>query len=190
MSDGVRGYVRADERLLWTGKPQQGLRFSGGDVFMIPFSLVWGGGVLASFIAGGSSFSGAPFPFMLFPLIFGVVAVYITVGRFIHDAWIRSNIDYALTDRRILILRRGLGEELTALDIGRVETVRLKGRGDRGDIVFGQEPAWYGFGRRSFRSSFAMGVPSLSETPAFLGIDGARRLFDQIEGLRARAGGR
>lgn len=190
MNTGIGGYVRAGEKLLWRGRPQQGLRFYGRDLFAVPFSLVWGGMALSFLFFDGAPMGEAPLPFRVIPLIFGVLAVYITVGRFIHDAWVRSNIDYALTDRRILILRRGFGEDLTALDIGRLEVVRLKGSGDRGDIVFGQEAGFFGFGGRSFRNSFSLWVPSLSETPAFLGVDGARRLFDQIEGLRARPAGR
>jgi len=31
------------ERLLWSGKPEPGHLVGGGDVFMIPFSLMWGG---------------------------------------------------------------------------------------------------------------------------------------------------
>lgn len=186
MSEAIGGYVRADEKLLWKGRPQQGIRLTGQDVFMVPFSLIWGGGVLSFFIFGGDSIAGMGFPFVLFPLIFITVAIYITVGRLVHDAWIRSNIEYALTDRRVIILKTGLGSDLTAVDISRIDQIRFKPRGDRGEIIFGPEPNLFGFGGRSFRSTFAMWVPSLSETPSFLGVENARRLYDQIEGLRAR----
>jgi hypothetical protein len=186
VSETIGGYVRADEKLLWKGRPQQGLRFTGQDIFMVPFSLVWGGGVLAFMIGGWGFLGEAGFPFVLFPLIFGVAAIYITIGRLVHDAWIRSNIEYALTDRRVIILKTGLGSDLTTLDINRIDQIRFKPRGDRGEIIFGPEPSIFGFGGRSFRSSFAMWTPSLSETPSFMGVENARRLYDQIEGLRAR----
>ena len=188
MSEDIGSYLRADEKLLWKGRPQQGLRFYGQDVFIVPFSLIWAGAVASIFTVGGTGFGAMPFPFALFPLIFGVAAAYVTVGRLIHDAWVRSNIEYALTDRRVVILKTGFGSDLTTLDIGRIDQIRFKPRGDRGDIHFGQEQTLFGlFGSRSFRGSFALWAPALSETPQFLGVDNARRLFDQIEGLRAQA---
>ncbi|MFN3557800.1 MAG: hypothetical protein ACK4UQ_00840 [Brevundimonas sp.] len=187
MSEGIGGYLRADEKVLWRGRPQQGIRFVGQDVFMVPLSLLWAGGVVAIFSVGGGEITGMGFPFMLFPLIFGVAAFYITIGRLIHDAWIRSNIEYALTDRRIVILKTGLGSDLTTLDIGRLDQISFKPRGDRGDILFGPAQSFFGFGGRSFRNSFSLWTPSLSETPQFIGVENGRRLFDQIEGLRAQA---
>lgn len=186
MNETVSRYIREGERLLWRGKPQQGLRFGVQDLLIVPISLLWGGMVIFSFASGGFATADMQFPFVLFPLLFGAAAVYVTVGRLIHDAWIRSQIEYALTDRRIIIVQRGFGGDVTTLDIGKMEQVRFKPRGDRGDIVFGRSPGWLGvFGAQSLRSSFALWTPSLSETPQFMGVENARRLYDQIEGLRA-----
>jgi hypothetical protein len=187
VSETISSYIRADEKLLWRGRPQQGLRFGGHDLLAVPFSLIWGGGVLVLLISGGFSAAGG-FPFVLFPLIFGIAAIYVTVGRLFHDAWIRSRTEYALTDRRIIVFQRGFGGDVTTLDIGKMDQVRFKPRGERGDIVFGRSPDLSSFfGTQSFRASFALWVPSLAEIPQFMGVENARRLFDQIEGLRAAA---
>lgn len=185
MNDSITNYLRADEKVLWKGRPQQGIRFTGRDVFLVPFTLLWSSFALMAF--WNMPIGEFGLPFVLFPLIFLLAGAYFTVGRFIHDAWARSNIEYALTDRRVLILNGWPGGDLTALDIVRIDRVGLKARsGERGDITFGEEPSMFAFSR-SFRGSFGLWVPSLDGTARFQGIENARRIFDQVETIRARA---
>ncbi len=51
LSGLIRSELGGDERLLWYGQPKKGLILRTYDIFMIPFSLVWGGGVLSVFVA-------------------------------------------------------------------------------------------------------------------------------------------
>ena len=34
--------LESGERLIWSGAPREGLALRRGDLFMVPFSLVWG----------------------------------------------------------------------------------------------------------------------------------------------------
>ena len=187
MADDIRSYLLAGEKVLWSGKPQQGLRFAPIDIFLVPFSFIWAG--MAIFI-GGQAIWSMPFSlFTLMPCLFVVVGVYMSVGRFVQDIWVRARTDYLLTDRRAVIHRRpafaGLGSDLVVVDLTRGAQVRFKaGMGDRGSIVFGQEIGFNLFRR----ANVGQWVPSLDPTARFIGIENARRGFDQIQTLQSRAG--
>ncbi len=82
----IRERLDRGEKLLWEGRPAQGLMLRPFDVVAIPFSLVWGGFVLFFFVAGLSAPSGSAHPsrWRSFPsafsrLVFVSVAIYITV---------------------------------------------------------------------------------------------------------------
>jgi hypothetical protein len=165
------------ERLVWSGRPQQGLMLSARDVFLIPFSLLWAG--FAVFWEASVARDGAPAFFVLWGLPFLVVGAYVTVGRFVHDAWIRARTRYALTDRRALILRGG---QLTSIDLKRVDAVSVSGSGSgRGTIEFGRPQPL------AFRGS-GLGIWTPSRAgDRFVGVENANSLFTQIETFRAAA---
>ena len=186
MADDIRSYLMAGEKILWSGKPQQGLRFAPIDAFLVPFSLFWGG--MALFGAGPMLFQRPPGLFALFPLLFLSMAAYVTFGRLLQDIWVRARTDYLLTDRRVVIHRRAaigrLGGDLVVVNLTRGSQVRYKpGLGDRGTLIFGVETPAFSIFRRGNISQW---VPSLDPTARFIGIEHARRVFDQIQTLQSR----
>ena len=78
-------YLAPGERLLWTGRPAQGIAFQTMDLFAVPFSIVWASVVFGIFSKAPASGHAAP---ILLQLLFAAVAGYITVGRFVMDAWL------------------------------------------------------------------------------------------------------
>lgn len=163
------------ERLLWSGRPRQGLMLRRTDVFMIPFSLLWGGFAIFWFAmaVGG----GAPAFMALWGLPFVFVGLYLIGGRFFWDAYQRSKTFYAVTDRRVLILSSGvMGQNLRALNPKSLPETSLNLRPDgSGTITFGTSPFFYGMGNTGF------GRSQRYAPPAFEGIADARSVYTLIQ---------
>lgn len=170
----LAGSLLPGERVLWAGRPKQGLLLVGSDAFVIPFSLVWTGGVATGLAHSKSG------PMFFVPVFMLVAGLYFVVGRFIHDAWLRSRTHYAITDRRILIWRKGPWGSFKALDRASMGTVELSGSRERGTIRFGQQA-----GSQWNRNN---SLPALDPRPQFLAIADAGAVFDLLQ--RPLASGR
>ncbi len=162
------------EKILWSGRPAQGLLFTGRDWLLVPFSLLWGGGVIS---AAARSLTGPAPVFMNFFLVpFVLIGLYVLAGRFMLDAWIRRGMRYAVTNRRVLIFRPSPFGKFTSLSLNQSADASLSERADgRGTILFGQQtPLWS-------RNNFGAWTPAFDPTPQFIAIENARRVFDLIQ---------
>src|ERR1043165_109328 len=75
-------YLQPGEQLLWTGRPKGGVLFRKSDIFVIPFSILWGGFAIFWEIMAASG----PFFFWLWGIPFVIVGLYLMIGRFFYDA--------------------------------------------------------------------------------------------------------
>lgn len=160
------------EQLLWEGRPYTGLIFRPGDVFLVPFSLLWAGFAVFWNVMVWSS--GAPIEMRLFGIPFLIAGAYVTLGRFLIDMVLRQKIRYAVTNKRILITR-GLGS-LRSVDIERLPMLDLDQREDgSGTLRFGAGGNW-------FRAdNFGIWQPAFDTTPQFLRIPNARAVYELID---------
>jgi Bacterial PH domain len=164
----------SDESLLWSGAPRQGLLLRAGDVFMIPFSLLWGG--FAIFWEATVLRSNAPVFFVLFGIPFVLIGLYMIVGRFFVDARMRVRTFYGLTNRRAIIVSGLFSRTTNSMPLRTLADLSLQERQDgSGTIMFGR-PQPYSYSGSSVR------WPGMSQysAPAFEMISDARRVYDQL----------
>ena len=76
--------LRRSEKLIWSGRPRQGVFLTQRDAGMIPFSLMWGG--FSFFWEFKAVSSGGPLFFDLWGVPFVLVGLYMIVGRFFYEA--------------------------------------------------------------------------------------------------------
>jgi hypothetical protein len=173
----IMPYLLSSESLTWTGRPATGLIFRKSDVFLIPFSLAWGG--FACFWEYTVYRAGAPYFFLLFGGFFVVMGLYLIFGRFFYDMLHRRKTVYALTGERILSLT---GKTLSAWNLRDLPQASLELSADRrGTIAFGviSIPGIRGVGR--YR-----GAPQSISLPVFEKIQNASDVFNMIESARSK----
>lgn len=132
----LQSQLAPDERLLWFGQPRRGFVLRATDIFVIPFSLMWGG--VAIFAQVSVLTSDTPIISKLFVLPFFVVGLYLIFGRFILDAKRRSATYYGITNERIIIISTRFGRQIRSLDLRALDVISLNEKSDgSGTITFG-----------------------------------------------------
>jgi len=94
-------YLRPGEKLVWYGRPDPDVRFSGADLFLVPFSIMWGG--FALFWEVGVLASGGPMFFALWGIPFVAGGLYLIFGRFIYKRRNKLRTAYGVTSNRALV---------------------------------------------------------------------------------------
>jgi len=172
--------LQPNERILWTGKPRQGIILRTADALLIPFSLLWAG--FAFFWETAVVVGGAPFFFELWGIPFVLVGCYVLFGRFIADARSCSRTDYAVTTDRVLIHSGLFHSTLRSVNLKTLSDMTLDTKNDgRGTITFGQTnplSGWYGNGMWFNNSRYT--------APAFEQIENVREVYNLIQ--RAQSG--
>ena len=169
------------EKLLWTGRPGGGLMLTRMDFLLIPFSLFWGGfaifweyEVLTKPGGSGTGF------LALWGIPFIVMGLYIMIGRFLVDAYVRNKTFYALTERRLLILREGMFGGIQAFQLNQLPAASFNGP------TSGK--ATLDMSESSFNSrSFAVWTPSLAKGARLLKIDNAWQVFTLLQQAQQQA---
>lgn len=175
----IQQELDSSERLLWAGRPKQGVIFRGYDIFMVPFSLLWGGFAIFWEIMAlqiPSDKAGAvSIVFPLFGIPFVLIGLYLIFGRFLYDAKRREKTFYGLTDQRAIIVSGLFSKGVKSLNLKTMSDVSLSERaGGYGTIVFGQE--------NPMMSHFMGGgfLGAGTTTPKFELIENAKQAYSQL----------
>lgn len=181
VQDVLSGRLLPGERIIWSGRPGQGLVLTPRDVFLVPFSLLWCGFAVFWEITAVTG-RDAPGFFVLWGAMFVCIGLYFVAGRFLVDAWLRRGMRYAVTDTRVLIARPAPFGRFTAVSLAQLPDADLSERSSgRGTIRFGPGTSMWG------RQNMGLWTPALDATPQFLMIDDARRVFDIVQKAGARS---
>ena len=125
----IKDYILADERLLWTGKPVKEIKLLPSEkitmifgAFWTAFSAFW----IAMAYAGTSEIEGGPLMANIFPLFgipFLLTGLYLMIISPIRAKRKRKNIEYALTNKRVLIFYNSKVQSLQAFKYNEIQNI-------------------------------------------------------------------
>lgn len=172
--------LREGERLLWAGQPDPGVRFTGADAFLIPFSILWGGfAIFWEFMAVTTAKQ--PF-FVLWGIPFVLVGLYFIFGRFIYKKRRKLRTVYGLTDRRAIVCTGDRSVSDSPVN-GMPTKVDRSKDGSHVSVTFGSQGMVGLFGMGMYQNTgmdfFSLG---LGQTVAFYDVpdpDGLLNALDQ-----------
>ena len=180
----IREDLRPDEKLLWSGRPAQGLRLRRTDWVFIPFSVLWAG--LVVYWESSVLHQRAPGLFAFWGIPFVLAGIYLLVGRFYVDAVIRTRTCYGLTNQRVIILSGLWTRQVKSLSLRTLPEISLReGPGARGTIEFDSSPwpmmQWFP----------GMIWPGISryQPPSFELVERAREVYDLVRMAQQEAAG-
>jgi hypothetical protein len=188
VSSKVQPELMTNESLLWTGKPNPRVIFHSDDLYLIPFSLLWGGFAIFWEMSvlgywGHGANNGSPSTFMaLWGIPFIVMGQYFLWGRFVYDAWLKRHTYYVITNWRIFMLQEGWNRRTSWMYIGAIPTVEREGS-ITGTLWFGPKyPVLGGRGQKTRGlSRFSIG-----DTPVFADIDDLESVHRLVLDLREK----
>lgn len=99
----LRSLLQPGEMLQWQGGPAPGIHLTREEKASMPFALL-GCGTLGYMIFQALKSSAGFGFFTVFLCVFALLALYILVGRFLHEALRRKRAYYGVTDQRIILL--------------------------------------------------------------------------------------
>ena len=177
------------ETLLWAAQPDRSAIFHKEDLYLIPFSLLWGGFAIfweaSACGIWGNSEHAAPGFFVLWGIPFVVIGQYLIWGRFIWAAWKKRRTFYALTTRRVLTVQEGWSRAVASSYIDSLPSlVKEGGSNGMGTIRFTPAESLFSGRRNNWGMWDGM---SVGDVPVFRDIKNVEELYCLIAELREKS---
>ena len=195
MDDSLESVFQSElmngERVYWSGQPDPAVVFSSSDIYMIPFSLMWGGfaifwesSVLGIVKLGNRAVHGAPDFFVLWGIPFVLIGLYMIFGRFFYKVWKKKRTYYAVTDKRVLSVVQTTNRQVQAQFLNQIPVINKSvGSNGVGNLVFGN--TGYGINYGNSGMDF-MGRRYGPTAMAFYDIHDAEAVYQIIERLQSQ----
>ena len=180
MNEVFNNELLKNEEILWSGQPESAI-FSTSDIFLIPFSLMWGG--FSIFWEISAITMGAPFFFSLFGIPFVIMGLYFIFGRFVFKNIKKKHTYYAITNQRILIFSNLRSSNLQAEFIRQLPCINksVKSNGI-GTIKFGNSPHFVGMYGNSGME--ILGNRYIKDVPVFYDIQDVEKVYKLVNEIR------
>jgi hypothetical protein len=186
-------YLLKDEKILWSGQPDPNIIFTPMDFFLVPFSLLWGGFAIfwEAEVLTTMSPAGSPFPmqimFPLFGSVFVIVGLYFMFGRFIFKKWKKRRTFYAVTNRRILSVSKGFGQQFQEFNIRSLNGISKRIRADGiGTLTFGGNQSMFFNGGQFYGNTGMEIMPFYNNQLAFYDIPDANNVHKLLAEIQSK----
>ena len=129
--NSIDDVVKSDEKILWRGKPNPMSYVLANMVKMLPIALIWMifDGTFIYFMAVGMSSGEIPLTILWFIVPFFLLhltPVWLWLGKTVKAAREVRNIEYAITDKRIIIRSGMIGIDFKFINYTEIDSVNVK----------------------------------------------------------------
>ena len=184
----IQPELLSGESIVWAGQPHAGVFLHKEDIFLIPFSLLWGGFAIV-WEAGVSGYwgSNARSGEWLFGMVWGIpfvlIGQYMIWGRFLYAAWKKKRIHYALTTRRVIVVHNGWKREMSSAYLDNLPAlIKEGGSNGIGTLRFAQQDSMWS-GRRGWGAWDSLAVGNV---PTFMDIDDVDSVYRLVSDMREK----
>jgi hypothetical protein len=184
----VQPELASGESVVWAGQPRPSVIFHKEDIYLIPFSLLWGGFAIfwEAGVSGiwGSQGSGRWLFGTLWGIPFVLIGQYLIWGRFFYAAWLKRRTHYVVTNRPVIVVQNGWKRQMASAYIDSLPTL-IKEGGSRGvGILRFVQPRTVWSNNRGWGPWNGL---SIGDVPTFVDIEDVDTVYRLVSDLRERA---